>query len=49
MSVKILLPNKPTIVTTAERLALSPYESEVVYDTTTKKYYYWDGTQWVEY
>lgn len=36
-------------LTTAERLALTPAEGSIVYDTIAKHYYYWDSVQWVEY
>ena len=32
--------------TTAERDALSPTESDMIYNTTAKEYQYYDGTTW---
>jgi hypothetical protein len=39
-------------MTTAERIAIAPAASEealMVFDTDLKVYFYWDGTQWIEF
>lgn len=33
---------------TATRLALTPIDGDRAYDTTTKSWWYWNNTQWVE-
>lgn len=35
-------------VTTAERLALTPDEGDMVYDTNLHKFFWWDGSSWNE-
>lgn len=38
---------KPPKYTTAQRTALVVGESSIVYDTDTKKMYYYNGTAWI--
>jgi hypothetical protein len=38
-------------VTSAQRIAIAPAATDTglkVYDTTTKSYWYWDGTAWID-